>query len=368
MKTKKTIFFLINSMENGGAERVISNILPPLSKKYDVYLILLKNKIFYPLPSTVHIISLSNIKQNILLPLLLPFYFLKLKILIRKHKPAKIVSFLEIANFVNILTNKNAFISFRTSLSFFEKTFFGKIYILAIKFFYPRAKKIIVNSKENKIDLARKLNIPLEKITTIYNPINITKINSLKQKFLKLPFEKDASQKIFITIGRMDKLKNISTIINSFRKTSEKNILLIIGDGPEKTALKNLIIKNNLQSQVFLIGRKKNVYKYLNIADYFVFTSKTEGFPNVLLEAMACRLSIITSDFKTGAREVIDSNLKFTKKIKYPHYGPNGALLSVNNFEKDFQKIDFAKLKQKQIGLEKFTLKTIIKEWVDILQ
>ncbi len=367
MKTKKTIFFVINSMENGGAERVISNILPLLSKKYEIYLILLKNKIFYPIPSTVHIISLSNIKRNILLPLLLPFYFLKLKMLIRKYQPAKIVSFLEIANFVNILVNRQAIISMRISPSFFQDGFIGHCYYFLIKKLYPNAKLIIVNSRENKQLVSQSLQLPDKKILVIYNPI----FPVPKKSFLKsttLPLLEKKFSKIFITVGRLDKQKNISAIIRAFKRRKQTDALLIIGDGPERRSLEQLIAKHNLSKQVFLLGRKKNVYKYLNIADYFVFASKTEGFPNVLLEAMACRLPIITSDFKTGAREVIDPGLNFTKKIKYPYYGPNGALLSIDNFEKDFQKIDFVKLKQKQVRLEKFTPETIIEEWVNVLR
>ncbi len=76
---KKIIFFLINSLESGGAERVISNILPALSKKYKIYLILLKDSRFYNLPKSIKVISFSNIKNNILMIPLFPFYIWKLK-------------------------------------------------------------------------------------------------------------------------------------------------------------------------------------------------------------------------------------------------------------------------------------------------
>jgi N-acetylgalactosamine-N,N'-diacetylbacillosaminyl-diphospho-undecaprenol 4-alpha-N-acetylgalactosaminyltransferase len=368
MLNKKPIFILINAMGAGGAERVVANILPALTKKYSVHLILLQDTLFYDLPQNISVHSLSHGKSNLLMIPLFPFYIWKLKKLTNKYKPNKIISLLEIANFVNILTNKKAIISFRTSLSFFEKSFFGKIYILAIRSLYHRANKIIVNSEENKIDLSKKLNIPLEKITTIYNPINIAEINSLKNKLVELPFSRRDQQKIFVTIGRMDKLKNISTIINSFRDASKKNILLVIGDGPEKPALKKLITQNNLQNQIFLLGQKKNVYKYLNIADYFIFSSRAEGFPNVLIEAIVCNLPIITSDFETGAREIINSKLGFKEKIKYPYYGPNGALLSLENFKEGFVKINFNKITTSQDILVNFNIIEITKKWIHTIE
>ena len=368
MKNKQTIFFLINSMENGGAEKVLSNILPPLSEDYNIFLILLKNKIFYPLPSNITIVSLSNIRHNLLMLFLFPVYTLKLKKLIKKYKPTKIISSLEISNFVNILINKQAIISFETSLFFFQNSFIGKIYKKCILKLYPKAQIIKVNSQENRLDLATKTSIPLRKIITIYNPINTEEISRLQNKKVILPFTLRKNHKIFVTVGRLNALKNTTALIQSFKKLPENNILLIIGDGPEKNNLKRLITRNQLQKQIFLLGRQKNVYKYLNIAHYFIFASMVEGFPNVLAEAMACNLPIITSDFKTGAREIIDPGLKFNKKIKYPYYGPNGVLLSLNNFKQDFLKVNFKKTKQKQINLNKFELQKITSQWKNILK
>jgi N-acetylgalactosamine-N,N'-diacetylbacillosaminyl-diphospho-undecaprenol 4-alpha-N-acetylgalactosaminyltransferase len=368
MQQRRKLFFLINSMESGGAEKVLSNILPELSEKYEIYLLLLKNEVFFNISNNIKVIPLANIHTNLLIPFFFPWYIWRLKKIKKKHQPYKIISSLELANFINILINKQAIVSFETSLYFFQKTLPAIIYKKCIYSLYPKSTLIKVNSKENKFDLAEKLSIPLDKIITIHNPINFQMIEKLKKEVPTLPFKPNFYKKIFITIGRLDSLKNISAIIRAFKRRKQTDALLIIGDGQERQSLEQLIAKHNLSKQVFLLGRKKNVYKYLNIADYFVFASKTEGFPNVLLEAMACHLPIITSDFKTGAREVIDPGLNFTKKIKYPYYGPNGALLSIDNFEKDFQKIDFVKLKQKQVGLEKFKLKKIVKQWENILQ
>ncbi len=355
-------------MENGGAERVLSNILPFLSEQYAIYLILLKDSRFYDLPKNIKITSLSSIQNNFLMIPLFPIYIWKLKKLIKKHNPHKVISFLEIANFVNILSNKQAIISFRISLVFFNKGFINKIYRLLINFLYPKAQKIIVNSEENRQDLSQQLNIPLNRINTIYNPIDISQIKQSKNKFIKLPFQKTANYKIFITVGRLNQQKNLPTLLKTFQNTSPNNILLIVGEGPERNNLENFIKKHNLQKQIFLLGRQKNVYKYLNIADCFIFSSKAEGFPNVLIEAMACNLPIVTSDFKTGAREIIDPNLTFQEKIKYPHYGPNGILLNLENFSEDFPRINLKKIKQEKNTFENFKIQNTIQKWIDIIR
>ena len=351
-------------MENGGAERVISNITLPLSNKYKIYLILLKNTKFYDISKNIKIISLSKINNNILMLTLFPFYVWKLKKLTKKHNPHKIISFLEIANFINILMNKDAIISFRTSLDLFNVGIIGKVYKFFIKLLYPKAKKIIVNSKENKQNLSSYLNIPLHKIQTIHNPINHLQIKKLIGKQVKLPFTKKHTHKIFITIGRLNKQKNTSALIHAFKKLSSNYALLILGDGPEKKILQRLINKYNLQKQVFLLGLQKNVFQYLVSADYFIFSSNAEGFPNVLIEATACNIPIITSDFKTGAREIINPNLGFKEKIKYPYYGPNGVLLSLKNFQKDFAKINLNKINKSQNILDNFNITEITKKWI----
>ncbi len=278
------------------------------------------------------------------------------------------ISFLEIANFVNILTDKNTIISFRTSLVFFNKGIINKIYKRLIKLLYPRATKIIINSREHKEYLIKELDIPLNKVQTIYNPIDLPLINKLKNTPINLPFSRNNNHKIFITIGRLDPQKHIPALVNSFKNLSPENILLIIGDGPEKNNLLNLIKKYDLNRQIFLLGKKKNVYKYLNIADYLIFSSQVEGFTNVLIEAMTCNLPIITSDFKTGAREIIDLNLKFNTKIEYPYYGPNGTSLSLVNFKKDFNKINFSKITQKQLELAKFKITKLIEQWKKLIE
>ena len=364
-KNKKVIFFLINSLESGGAERVLSNILPKLTQKYNIYLILLKNKIFYNVPSNIKVIPLTNVQNNILLPFLLPFYIFKLKKLIKQYQPAKVISFLEIANFVNIFSQQKAIVSFRTSLEFFQGSLIKIVYRFLINKLYPRAKLIIVNSRENKIDLLRRLKLRPTQITTIYNPVQIK--TTPEPVTVKLPFQRQKFKKIFISVGRLDKQKNFSTLIQAFKIMPTQYALLIIGDGAEKERLQRLIRELNLSERTFLLGRQKNVFAYLNLADYFIFSSRAEGFPNVLIEAMACRLPIITSDFRTGAREIIDPRLDFEQKISYPYYGSNGVLLSLANFKNGLAKVDLNKVKQEQQGLEKFQLTKIIKQWEKII-
>jgi N-acetylgalactosamine-N,N'-diacetylbacillosaminyl-diphospho-undecaprenol 4-alpha-N-acetylgalactosaminyltransferase len=85
------------------------------------------------------------------------------------------------------------------------------------------------------------------------------------------------------------------------------------------------IIELNLEDRVFLLGKQKNPYKYLAKADCFAFASKREGFPNVLVEALACQLPIISTDCKSGPREILapesDVNFQLRERVEIANYG-----------------------------------------------
>ncbi len=111
--------------------------------------------------------------------------------------------------------------------------------------------------------------------------------------------------------------------------------LYIIGDGKLRDKLNRLISDLNLENRVFLLGKQKNPYKFLSKADIFLFSSNREGFPNVLVEALTCKLPVISTDCKSGPREILapDSNIEYSLKdsIEIANYG---ILTPTNSIEK----------------------------------
>jgi len=359
----KKIYFLINSLEGGGAERVLTNILPYLAKNYQIDLITLKDKKFYDLPSWINYIPLSKTHSNLwmLLRLISGYYFFKLKKLLQQNNYHKWVSFLEFSNFLNILVNKNAIISFRT---FFDRL--NPIYKFFIKLLYPKAKLIIFNSKENELYLKKLLNLKTKQTTTIYNPIDFEKLNQLSQESV----EKDIVsfikwKKVFITVWRLIKIKHQNKIIKVLSQINNNWCLLILWDGPEKQNILQLVENLKLKDKVKLLWAVKNPFKYMKLANYFIYASEFEGFPNAVLEAITLGLPVITSNFRSGVRELIDPKLDLNKNINYPYQGPNGIILDLKQYEKQFKQIytNLNKLEQKQVWVERFEIKKIVKKW-----
>ena len=114
----------------------------------------------------------------------------------------------------------------------------------------------------------------------------------------------------FLSVGRLTKQKNYSFLISEFHKHIEKNkkdILLIIGEGEEKQRLQNLINTFNLKNNIFLLGKKKNVYPYMKKARALILSSLWEEVGFVIVEAAFSNLFVISSDCPNGPREFLEN-------------------------------------------------------------
>jgi glycosyltransferase involved in cell wall biosynthesis len=128
-----------------------------------------------------------------------------------------------------------------------------------------------------------------------------------------------------ICVGRLIESKNIDFLIKSIIKVNEKFPfkLVIIGDGPLRRKLESYIYDNDLIDLIKLLGFQINPYKYLAKSDVFLFGSKPigEGLPNVILEAMFCKVPVVSTEYLNGKGEVIENNV-------------NGILIRQNDVDK----------------------------------
>ncbi len=324
---KKKLSILIYSLDKGGAERVTSIIINELIFNYDITLILMNQTINYPIPKNLHIkyIERSNPPESGIIKLLkLPLLGYKYKKVCEENNIDVSLSFTNRPNYINIFAklfgNKvRTIINERAMPSLQHKYGFkGFINRFLIKALYPKADAIIGNSKGNSFDLRKKFMI--DKVETIYNPVNVMK--NVKKK-------KDSTF-TFITVGRLDKGKNHSLLISAMQYINAQ--LLIIGDGILKVNLEEQINKLNLNDKVFLLGLQNDPFKYFETADAFIFTSNHEGFPNALLEALAYGLPIISTDCKSGPREILAPNTDFRIVLKNDiEVAKYGILIPINN-------------------------------------
>ena len=145
-----------------------------------------------------------------------------------------------------------------------------------------------------------------DKVFLLRDPIiNIGNILNRKNEKIE---EKISNDKYILGIGRLTKQKNFELLLNFFIqlvKSYPDYKLLILGDGENKEKLNEIIDVNQLNSQVFLLGYKSNVFKYLKYADCFILSSLWEDPGFVLAEAGASNTNIISSDCPNGPKEII---------------------------------------------------------------
>ena len=319
-------------MAGGGAERVVSILLEEFRINYNVTLVVMGSESSHFLPKNINIRYLnkqSSSKNSIMKLIELPILAYKYKSFCKLNKIDKSFSLLSRSNYINILSkvlfrNKaKTIVSERGTPSMYYgyNNLQSKINKFLIKLLYPLADLIITNSCGNKNDLIKNFNIK-KNIISIPNPINIKMI----EKFASENVDFNNDKFTFVTIGRLDQGKNHELMIDALAEINLKDVqLIIIGEGELMTHLKEKVSRLKMQDKVSLFGFDSNPYKYLSKSDCFVFTSNYEGFPNVLVEALACELPVISTDCLSGPREILapntNINLQEKNNVEYSKYG-----------------------------------------------
>lgn len=342
---ERNVYFLINSLAGGGAERVVVNLSKflPIRKIF-----LLERDVQYETNLPLEFISNHNKEKNpILKTLFIPLYVKSLANAINTGD--LVVSFLERSNFVNVLSKTlrphKAVISVRTTKDEFRGL--KSINKQLMKFFYPKADLVIAVSKVVAQYLEEKYKVPKDKLAIIYNPVDVEEIQAL----VKEPTEIDFNPYI-ITVGRLTEAKGQWFLLKVFKEVKKmfpELKLLIFGDGKlnsylvnfsESIGLKTYLWNRDrlmLDYDVYFMGFSKNPFKYISKAKAFLLTSLWEGLPNALIEALACGVCVISSDCKSGPREILAPDTDFRFQTREPEFAKYGILMPV--FEEDNQEI-----------------------------
>lgn len=315
-KTQKKLIIFMPSIDGGGVEKnlfLISNYLSQRLNK--VTLITFDDRFNYKFNNKIKIINYIK-KPNKNYSKYYKYYKC-LKILIFEILNEKSLVFAFQANIycclLSIIFNFNLITRSNSSPSGWSKNFF-KNFIFKLLFKVP--KKIVVNSKDFKSEIDKKFNTETE---LIYNPLNLKIIKKKSKEKLNFDFFKNSKIKA-INVARFTDQKDHITLINSIKLLVDKKIsikLLIVGYGPNRNKIINYIKQNNLSAYIKIINFQNNPYKYIKKSNLFILTSLYEGLPNVILEAIALKKFVISSNCPTGPKEILQNGkYGFLFKIK----------------------------------------------------
>lgn len=356
---KKNIIIRSGSLRMGGLERVLIEVLQTIDKKkYNITLVIDDD------------CDEGNIFEKDI-PKEIPYYFLKSKELIEKTEYYKekrknlfcklmynlymnfetFIMCKNMKNLLNKLDKADLLIDFDAGASkYINKLRNINKKVVWIHNSIPKLKKkkskierfgkrlenydkvvaICDEMKEELGDIYPKIK---NKIVRIYNPFDFERVLKLSNDDSELNFtQKEELKKDYcLAISRLDTVqKDYLTLIKAFKILKDKKIykkLYIIGDGPSKEEIQSMIEKYDLKEQIKLIGRFKNPYVWLKYCDFFVHSSKYEGFGLVLVEAAILNKLVISSNCPVGPTEILEK-------------GRSGILFDVGNAEMLAEKLE----------------------------
>lgn len=170
--------------------------------------------------------------------------------------------------------------------------------------------RIVCVSKGVADDLSQQHELPAHKLLTIYNPAYSPVIHQMaRENVSDTMFSSSESDFRFITVGRLTRAKAFEKLITAFSNVVQSYpncSLSIVGDGELRAELVAQAEELNISDQVHFWGFQINPYKYLARANCFVLSSDYEGFGNVLIEAMALNIPVISTDCESGPAEILE--------------------------------------------------------------
>ena len=234
---------------------------------------------------------------------------------LRREQPAAVLSVLH-ANVVALWARRLAGVSTRLVVSERNTLSLESSYTLDLrvrlapflaKCFYPWADGIVAVSSSVADDLAEVAGIPHERIRVIYNPVVTMDLEAKAKATLEHPWFHPGEPPVILAAGRLTAQKDFETLIRAFARVLEgrPSRLLILGEGEMRPALESLVDQLGLTQDVSLPGFVANPYPYMSQASVFVLSSRWEGLPGVLIEALYCGVPLIATDCPGGSREIL---------------------------------------------------------------
>jgi glycosyltransferase involved in cell wall biosynthesis len=308
------VMFLVPSLRGGGAERVIVTLLrhmDPVRFRVTLVVVNLHGAVYQDdVPDHVELVDLGCERVRYALPGIIRMVW--------RWRPEVVFSTLGHLNLAMAIVRPALPDSTRYIAR--ESCVVSEIVVgypwprwwrWAYRTFYRRFDRVICQSQDMRDDLVSNFNVPSAKVTTIHNPLDIDRIRRLASddegpaaECMGTHGARPRCQ--LVAAGRLAHQKGFDLLIEAIALCHDPDIhLTILGDGPLRRELQALVLAKGLGAQVTFCGFQRNPYPFFARADAFVLSSRFEGFPNVILEALACGTPVIAVPAPGGVREIL---------------------------------------------------------------
>jgi glycosyltransferase involved in cell wall biosynthesis len=324
------ISFFLPSLEGGGAEKATVYLIKGFVEKgFQVDLLLSKAAGPYikMVPEKCKIMDFNSKRVIFSLGKLIDY--------LKVNKPFALISVLSHANVISLFAKM--FYNTETKIVLTERinltsskvnlmSFRSKLLPFFMFLTYWKANKIVAVSKGVAEDLEKRIGYLKNKVEFIYNPVIVPEILKLSKESIDHPWFNNKEIPVILSVGRLTPQKDYPVLLKAFsivRKEIECH-LVILGEGEERNNLNDLAKDLEIYEDVWMPGFVDNPYKYMTKANLFVSSSKSEGFPNALIEAMACGTAVVATDCPSGPVEILDNG-------KYGKLVPVGDFMGMAN-------------------------------------
>ena len=310
------IAIFLPSLAGGGAERVMLTLANAISTRgYAVDLVLASMHGPY-LPQVSGQVRVVDLRAGRVFKSLF-----SLARYLRHEKPFAMLSGLNHANVVAVMANRLAGKPARLVLSEHSTIsqeasrthgFVARTVYALVRKFYRHADRIVAVSQAAARDLEQFAHLKAGTVRTIYNPFDLEHIRESARQDPCHPWLTPGEPPVILAIGRLTQAKDFPSLIRAFASIRNRHRarLLILGEGDLRGTLEDLVQELGMDpSIVQMPGFVTNPYAYLSRAAMFVLSSRWEGLPGVLIEAMACGTPVVSTDCPSGPREILGNGL-----------------------------------------------------------
>ncbi len=309
------VLFMIPTLRNGGAERVILTLLRHLDRsKFSATLAVIDMRdavLRDELPPDVPLIDLGCTRVRYALP--------RIARLIWKVRPDIVFSTLGHLNLAlaiirPLLPHSVRCVARETTLvtANINTMLWPGLWRWTYRYFCPRFDAVVCQSSAMRDDLVQRYSLPDEKVTVIHNPVDVDRIRRLASEPIPGVADWGRYQAMkgairLLAVGRLAPEKGFDLLIEALALCGDPLLsLVVLGEGSLKVDLELLARERGLAARVHFAGFQRNPYPFFARADAFVLSSRYEGFPNVVLESMACGTPVIAVPAPGGTREILD--------------------------------------------------------------
>ncbi len=312
MTAPPTIALFLPSLAGGGAQKVFLHLGQGFAERgAEVHLVLARAEGPYlPLvPDSLQVVDLGASRVLRSLPALVCY--------LRRARPVALLSALDHANVVALWAQKLARVPMRVVVTVHStpsqataraRTLRARLMRYWVKPFYPWAHAVVAVSKGVANDLTNWVGVPTDKVRVIYNPIVTPDMLRKAEEPLDHPWFQPGQPPVVLSAGRLTTPKDFPTLLRAFAlvRAQRSARLMILGEGELRTELEHLAARLGIAEDLALPGFVQNPYPYLKRAAVFVLSSRWEGLPTVLVEALALGTPIVSTDCPSGPAEILD--------------------------------------------------------------